>query len=182
MNHHYRLETSSQALPNHTEMVSHAEVVDRASHRAPSVSSRSRSRHQHHRGRSHQGGSSHHPQNEFPFFSQTGDVEIIIAADGMEKRYLLHKLILAQCSGFFEVGTSEEWSRTQALSELPSQPSRDDRALAVIGEESEVTPMPPMVTPGQIPRPPPGRRRWRYELDWDNVAEDEEPMLVQKVQ
>jgi hypothetical protein len=27
----------------------------------------------------------------------------------------------------------------------------------------------------------PEKRRWRYELDWENKAEDEEPILVQKV-
>lgn len=25
------------------------------------------------------------------------------------------------------------------------------------------------------------KRRWRYELDWENRGEDEEPILVQKV-
>ena len=162
-------------------MVSHAEVTDRASRRAPSVSSRSRSTRHQHRGRSHHGGSAYAPQNEFPFFAQTGDVEIVIAADGMEKRYLLHRLILAQCSGFFEAGTSDEWSKAQAVQELLSQQSRDDRALTIIGEESDTASATPVITPGQIPRPPPGRRRWRYELDWDNADDDEEPMLGQKV-
>ena len=27
----------------------------------------------------------------------------------------------------------------------------------------------------------PEKRRWRFELDWENKAEDEEPILVQKV-
>ena len=169
--------------PSQTEMVSHAEVADRASssRRAPSISSRShRSRH-HHRGQSHQGGSAYKPQNEFPFFAQTGDVEIVIAADGMEKRYLLHRLILAQCSSFFEAGTSEEWSRGQAMQELPTRDSQDNRALTIIGEESDTTPATPVITPAQIPRLSPGRKRWRYELDWEHAEEDEEPMLVQKV-
>lgn len=28
---------------------------------------------------------------------------------------------------------------------------------------------------------PSNKRRWRYELDWENKAEDEDPILVQKV-
>jgi hypothetical protein len=182
-------QTPPQSPPSETDMVSHAEVADRSSRRAPSVSSRSRSSH-HHRGRSHHGGSSYAPQNEFPFFAQTGDVEIIISDNGLEKRYLLHRLILAQCSGFFEAGTSEEWSRSQALQELQKNTSRPEQALAVIGEDAEAgqsgQPGQPgqsmlEITAAQITRASPGRRRWRYELDWDNAAEDEEPMLVQKV-
>jgi hypothetical protein len=161
-------------------MVSHAEVAEPSSRRALSLSSRSRSKH-HHRGRSHHGGSSYAPQNEFPFFAQTGDVEIVISADGLEKRYLLHRLILARCSGFFEAGTSDEWSRSQTLLELQKSSSRPEQALAVIGEGSETGHTVPEITPAQITRAAPGRRRWRYELDWDNVEDDEEPMLVQKV-
>lgn len=175
-----QLQTPPQSPPAHPNMVSHAEVAERSSRRAPSVSSRSRSKHQH-RGRSHHGGSSYAPQNEFPFFAQTGDVEIVISADGLEKRYLLHRLILAQCSGFFEAGTSEEWSRSQALLNVQKSTSRPEQALAVIGEDTDAGSSRPEITPAQIIRTSPGRRRWRYELDWDNVEEDEEPMLVQKV-
>lgn len=162
-------------------MVSHPDV---APPRAPSVSSRASTSHRrHHRhGRSHHGGTSYAPQNEFPFFAQTGDVEIIISAGGQEKRYLLHRLILAQCSGFFDAGTSEEWSRSQAQKELHPAESGNDRALARIGSEdsgpSQPAPPPP-VTAASINRRP--KTRWRYELDWDNAEEDEEPILVQKV-
>lgn len=159
-------------------MVSHAEIAPPASRRAPSISSRtSRSRH-HHRGRSHHGGASHVPQNEFPFFAVTGDVEIVIACDGLEKRYLLHRLILGQFSGFFEAGMSEEWSRSHAPAGLPPPPPPG--VMTVIGEESsEVSQHPPPLRPEQIQAP--GRKRWRYELDWANLEEDEEPMLQQKV-
>src|ERR1700712_4917098 len=87
-------------------MVSRAEVADRShsqsrapsqSRGAPSVASRtSRPRHHHQRGRSNYGGTTHVPQNEYPFFAQSGDVEVVIACDGQEKRYLLHSLTLAQ--------------------------------------------------------------------------------------
>lgn len=164
-------------------MVSHAEVAERSSsrsHRAPSVSShttRTRSKHHNRGGRSQYGGTAYAPQNEFPFFAQTGDVEIVIAADGHEKRYLLHRLILAQCSGFFEAGLSDEWNRSNVQAEMP------EGVLTRIGEDSEVgsaTGGVPLVTPEQASRRPPGQRRWRYELDWTNVGEDEEPMLVQR--
>jgi hypothetical protein len=157
-------------------MVSHAEIAPPASRRAPSVSSRtSRSRH-HHRGRSHHGGSNNTPQNEFPFFALTGDVEMVIACDGLEKRYLLHRLILGQFSGFFEAGMSDEWSRGHAPAAAPPPQG----AMIVIGEEtSEVGQQPQIVRPDQIHAP--SRKRWRYELDWANLEEDEEPMLIQKV-
>ena len=161
-------------------MVSHAEVsAPAASRRASSVASQSRSRsRQHHRGQSHHGGSSYRPQNEFPFFAQTGDVEIVIACDGQEKRYLLHRLILAQFSGFFEAGMSDEWSRTHAVTAPP--PRRPEQALTVIGEtESQVSQARPMLAPEQT-QPIPGRRRWRYELDWTSLEDDDEPILVQK--
>ena len=160
-------------------MVSHAEVsAPAASRRASSVASHSRTRsRQHHRGRSHHGGSSYAPQNEFPFFAQTGDVEIVIACDGQEKRYLLHRLILAQFSGFFEAGMSDEWSRSHALAPPPQRP---EQALTVIEEgDSQVGQAPPIIAPEQIPSIP-GRRRWRYELDWANLEDDDEPILVQK--
>lgn len=115
-------------------------------------------------------------QNEFPFFAHTGDVEIVIACDGLEKRYLLHRLMLGQVSGFFEAGMSEEWART-----LTAPPPAPTGALTVIGEgASQVEPQPPpLLRPEQIQGP--GRRRWRYELDWTNLEDDEEPMLIQKV-
>src|SRR5690348_16042730 len=98
--------TLQQTSPN---MVSRAEVADHSHSRslsqsrgAPSVASlNSLSSHHHHRGRAHYGGSSQVSQHEFPFFSQSGDVEVVIACDGHEKRYLLHSFTLAQFSGFF---------------------------------------------------------------------------------
>ncbi|EXJ87950.1 hypothetical protein A1O1_04877 [Capronia coronata CBS 617.96] len=160
-------------------MVSRAELADH-SHAVPSVGSRtSRSRHlHHHRGRSHYGGTSHTLQNEFPFFVQSGDVEIFLTYDGQEKKYLLHRFTLAQFSGFFEASISDEWSRSQIVPNVPS--SRPDQALSAIEEESSrvsSTPRPSgsHALPGSPPRP-----RWRYELDWENLEDDDEPILVQK--
>jgi hypothetical protein len=163
----------SSTQPSRPPMVSRPEAADH-SRRAGSVTSRT-TRSKHHRGRSHHGGSSYQPQNEFPFFAQTGDVEIIISADGHEKRYLLHRLILAQCSGFFEAGTSAEWSQATNSS------SRPENALARIGEEEENTaPASPAIDPRLISIPSANKKKWRYELDWDHTDQDEEPMLIQK--
>lgn len=117
------------------------------------------------------------PQNEFPFFSQSGDVELVLACDGQEKRYLLHRFTLAQFSGFFEASTSDEWSRGQVMQNGSS--SRPDPALSVIGEESSQVSATAGPSTAHLPPPSP-RRRWRYELDWENLEDDDEPILVQK--
>ncbi|MCJ1275443.1 hypothetical protein MMC21_003246 [Puttea exsequens] len=158
-------------------MVSHAQPSERPSlgHRAASVTSRSSATTRRHRTtRSHTGGSSYRPQNEFPNFAQTGDVEIVINADGQERRYMLHRLILAQNSGFFEAGTSEEWSRVQARGQGSSLGSGN--GLGSIGEDEETGGM-----HGRSAYSGPNSQRyiWRYELDW-GVQDDEVPMLVQK--
>ena len=150
--------------------------------RPPSVSSRSATSRRHRSHRSQHGGSSYVPQNEFPNFAHTGDVEIIVAIDGQEKRYMLHRLILSQCSGFFEASTSEAWSRHQAQAQLQGHGDITSTSLSVIGEESDGstvsrTHSTPPVSPGQKPM-------WRYELDTGDAesgSEDEVPMLVQKV-
>ena len=169
-------------------MVSRAEVAEHSQSRSQSqsrgatsvVSRTSRSRH-HHRGQSHNGGSRHVPQNEFPFFSQTGDAEVVIACDGQEKRYLVHSFTLAQFSGFF----AEESARGQVQRGPPNAAaSRPSQALSAIGEESsQVSSAAHPSIPGPAPLPGPNapqRRRWRFELDWENLEEDEEPFLVQK--
>ncbi|KAJ4336743.1 hypothetical protein N0V87_005134, partial [Didymella glomerata] len=132
--------------------------------RPPSVASHSSRtstlrRHRPHRsGGSSYGSSSVGTQNEFPVFTHTGDVEIVISNGRRENRYLLHKLILTQCSGFFEAGTSDEW--------------------AGAGEGSVAQNM----SAAALARNPSGsrqeRKRWRYELDWG--SDDDVPMLVQK--
>ena len=136
--------------------------------------------------RSHSGGSSFIPKNEFPVFSHSGDVEIIVrVATGHKNRYLLHRHILTRCSGFFEASTSNEWSRAQAVPELPAPetagaiegPSPSGGELARIedrGGSSDGGGKPGSMVTGQQTK-----KRWRYELDYG--AEDNDiPMLVQK--
>lgn len=174
-------------------MVSRAEVAEH-SRGARSVASRtSRSRHHHHRGATQYGGSTHVPQNEFPFFSHSGDVEIVLSCDGQEKKYLLHRFTLAQFSGFFEASTSAEWSQNQTLP-LNSTAPPAAQALSAIGEESsQLSTIPgPMVAAGpasiaavpannaQLSSSSTPRRRFRYELDWENLEEDDEPILVKR--
>ncbi|ETS79179.1 hypothetical protein PFICI_09032 [Pestalotiopsis fici W106-1] len=153
-------------------------VVGTRSSSRPHVSSRSKRY-----NRSHAGGTSYIPQNEFPWFSASGDVEIVINAGGRENRYLLHRHTLTRCSGFFEASTSQQWSKATVLPALPEPPSRD---LARIGEDSgvsmgsrnstesgnELTTRPGAGSPGP-------RKRWRYELD-SGAGGDDLPMLVQK--
>jgi hypothetical protein len=123
--------------------------------------------------------------NEFPIFSATGDVEIVIRAADQERRYLLHRLILAQNSEFFAAGMSDEdWkgSETGKESDLtavvtagPASPTakvngKNAQYMPAIDEDAESS-----------ARRGSGRPRFRYELDWENREEDEVPILVQKV-
>jgi len=169
---------STYNLPTH--MVSNPPPTDRAltARRPSSVSSRSTTTRRHRSNRSHHGGASFRPQNEFPNFAQTGDVEIIIHADGQEKRYMLHRLILAQCSGFFEAGTSEDWSRAQARAQVSGTAPSNSNGLASIGEEEDNYGR-EMTRPGPSDIQAGDRPQWRYELDWGN-QDDEVPMLVQR--
>ncbi|KAF9893090.1 hypothetical protein FE257_012501 [Aspergillus nanangensis] len=171
---------SSSTFVNNIEMVSQAQIVDRSApikQSAPSsVSRHSHGSRRHRSSRSHHGGLSPQSQNDFPVFTHTGDVEIIIRAEAQEKRYLLHRLILAQCSGFFQTSTQDEWSR-QAVARPPdlgvlSRISEDNSSLS---NGSTLAQSEYSVPPGSMEK-----KRWRYELDWDSKAEDEEPMLVQK--
>ncbi|KAL2155589.1 hypothetical protein VTH82DRAFT_331 [Thermothelomyces myriococcoides] len=136
--------------------------------------------------RSHAGGTSYVPHNEFPIFSQTGDVEIIVRVpSGHENRYLLHRHILTRCSGFFEASTSNEWSRAHAAPELPAPGTAGaieaggdgGGELARIetdrGESSDGG-----GRSGSMALLQP-KKRWRYELDYGSDDSDI-PMLVQK--
>jgi hypothetical protein len=130
----------------------------------PSVashSSRASTARRHRPHRSHFGGTTHQPQNEFPVFTHTGDVEITVSNGRKEQRYLLHKLILTQCSGFFEAGTSEEWANAGEGASGAQSSSSAALARVPSGARQDKT-------------------RWRYELDWGK-NEDDLPMLVQKV-
>lgn len=135
-----------------------------------------------HYNRSYAGGSAYVPQNEFPWFSHSGDVEIVVKVpSGHENRYLLHRHTLTRCSGFFEASTSEPWSRAkeEVVPDLPALPApRGGRAstdLARIGEESGTA----TTGAGAVARMGTPRKRWRYELDC-GAKGDDIPMLVQK--
>lgn len=140
------------------------------------LSTRSHPR-RHRHARSHHGGSGSTggsaAQNEFPIFSQTGDVEIVVAsANGRrEHRYLLHRLILSQCSGFFEAGTRAEWSsqREGALARI----SEHEGSVAGSSRASSLERRPGFGLGA-------GVRRWKYVLDWQGAGEEETPMLVQR--
>lgn len=138
-----------------------------------------------HYNRSYAGGTSYVPQNEFPWFSHSGDVEIVVKVpSGHENRYLLHRHTLTRCSGFFEASTSEPWSRAKdVVPDLPALPaprsgpgcnsasaSGGGSELAKIGEEGAT---------GTVARIGTPRKRWRYELDC-GAGGDDIPMLVQK--
>lgn len=159
-------------------MVSQAQIVDRTTAQSTaSLVSRPSSR-RHRSGRSHHGGSSHPSSNDFPIFTYTGDTEVVIRTGSQERRYLLHKLILSQCSGYFEASTNEGWSRQMALG-----PSKPEGTLSRLSEDDDLSngsTLAPSDNGGTSTRPG-EKRRWRYELDWENRAEDEEAILVQKV-
>jgi hypothetical protein len=127
----------------------------------------SRGSRRHRRNRSDRGGTTYQPQNEFPIFSHTGDVEIVISVGGREQRYLLHKLYLAQCSGFFETGTSDQWSMGQELASIGETGNEEAGPARNAGRAA-------------VMRTADGKIRWRYELD-PGTREDDIPMLVQRV-
>ncbi|KAL4957273.1 hypothetical protein BDW69DRAFT_156786 [Aspergillus filifer] len=165
-----------------SEMVSQAQVLDRSvpAQSAPSsVSRHSHTSRRHRSSRSHHGGLIHQPQNDFPIFTHTGDVELVVRVGRQENRYLLHRLILAQCSGFFETSTQEEWSRQTAGTRPPNNP--DSGTLSRISEDASSLSNGSTLLQSDIgTTPSPEKKRWRFELDWENRAEDEEPILVQK--
>ena len=138
-------------------MVSQVEPSQSLTLRGPSSVVPRSSRHRRH-GRSLAGGTSFVPQNEFPVFSHTGDVEILVKAGSHTNRYLLHKIILSQCSGFFEASTSQEWSQSAGGGEL-----------ARLGEDSG----------SESARRSEVKKRWRYELD-PGADQNDIPMLVKK--
>lgn len=90
---------------------------------------------------------------------------------------MLHRLILAQCSGFFEAGTSEDWSRAQARAHAAETGTAPASGLARIGEDDESSSE--LGRRSSSSRSTQDKFRWRYELDW-GTNDDEVPMLVQK--
>lgn len=167
-------------------MVSHhspqyAPSAPPAQPRSASVTSGRPGTRRHRHARTHYGGSSAHlPQNEFPIFQHTGDVEIVLrTANGRkESRYLLHRLILSQNSGFFAAGTRAEWSGSAVEggnTGLGGGLPRVNEAKSVtVGSSSRAS------SQERRPQYEHDRRKWYYELDWEAAEDDEPPMLVQR--
>jgi hypothetical protein len=107
-------------------------------------------------------------------------VEITVrnASGRKEKKYVLHRLILSQCSGFFEAGTRAEWS-ARAIEDGHGNAAA---SLARISESGSVTIGSSSRTSSQERRPSyeQNQKRWYYELDWSPAGDDDIPMLVQK--
>ncbi|POR35697.1 Uncharacterized protein TPAR_04105 [Tolypocladium paradoxum] len=151
---------SSALTPHRRGLYSASSVVSR-----PSLSRTKRY------NRSHAGGASYVPQNEFPVFAHSGDVEILVRAGSAENRYLLHRHTLTRCSGFFEASTSTEWSKAQPLLAGGNELARigEEASSALDGRDSDRG-------AGGVAAP---RKRWRYELD-PGAGDGDIPMLVQK--
>lgn len=148
--------------------------------RASSVASGRSATRRHRHARTHYGGANGHvPQNEFPVFSHSGDVEIVLrnASGRREYRYLLHRLILSQCSGFFEAGMRAEWNRVGAMDDI-----RSANGLPPIGESS-VAGSSSTRTSSTDRRPSleQPKKRWSYTLDWRSAGDEDVPMLVQDI-
>ncbi|KYK58426.1 hypothetical protein DCS_05441 [Drechmeria coniospora] len=126
--------------------------------------------------RSHGGGASHVPQNEFPVFALSGDVEILVRAGPSEHRYLLHRHTLTRCSGFFEASTSSEWSKARPLAANGHELARIGESPSLPEDLAPLTNRRDDAFPTATATP---RRRWRYELD-PGAGEGDIPMLVQK--
>ncbi|KXL50078.1 hypothetical protein M433DRAFT_158340 [Acidomyces richmondensis BFW] len=170
---------SHHRLPSHNELPATVPSAPPFATRAASVTSGRSHTRRHRHARTHYGGSSAHVlQNEFPVFSLTGDVEIVISnANGRkENRYLLHRLILSQCSGFFEAGMRAEWSGRQIESGGGGTLARINENDSVkAGSSSRASSQERRISFEQA-----SPRKWKYVLDWQAAGENEAPMLVQR--
>ena len=119
-------------------------------------------------------------QNEFPWFSQSGDVEILIGdrSGRREQRYLLHSLILSQTSRFF----SEEMGHRADVNNVTGGSQRG-RQLARIRERS-TSRTGSAYSSGSYNSDSYMReqRRRYYELDWSQPSDSSEgyPILIPK--
>lgn len=91
-------------------------------------------------------------ENEFPWFSQSGDVEIILRDRGhsKEQRYLLHALILSQNSGYLAEELGQRHVSTHVRARGPYMPET--------------------------------ARRYYFELDWSNSASEFPVLVQKSVQ
>lgn len=177
---HHALQQPPYASSLHLPATTASAATVPAPPRTASVTSGRSHTRRHRHARTHHGGLSstcHLSQNEFPVFSHTGDVEIVLTTPSgrREQRYLLHRLILSQCSGFFEAGTREAWSRGQieggnGLSRIEEDGSSQAGAGSSRASSRD----------GRPSYEQAGKRKWLYALDWRGAESDETPMLVQK--
>lgn len=162
-------------------MVSQLETPTASSLRGPSsvVSRPSLSRTKRY-NRSHVGGASYTPLNEFPVFSQSGDVEILVRVSGAENRYLLHRHTLTRCSGFFEASTSEQWSKARPLLARGNELTRigEDVTQGTAASGSAVNGGGGDNDENGVSNGGPSAKRWRYVLD-RGKGDNDIPMLVQ---
>lgn len=181
---------SSYATSNATESQYAETVVPPRHRRAPSVASRASTSAARPHGRqrsasSSRGDVSQQTSNAFPWFSQTGDVEIVIrdrTGRRKEKRYLLHSLILAQNCGFFasELGDAAVGPTTAAVSMITPVVLQGGSTFERMSQEA-----PPRSRSGSfssLSGSGSSKKRWRYELDWGKASaqgEDALPVLVQ---
>lgn len=169
--------------------------------RVPSIDSRASTSAAHegrHRNRTsrHKTSTEYTPQryeldrNVFPWFSESGNVEITLQnvhGEGSERWYLLHGLLLAQNSAFFAHELVPDAQRPGVA--LPGDPScdrsrerrrdgdrRGDRRRSSsrfsVGSRASNAADAPNRT----------RSRWHYKLDWNDVrlhGKDEVPVLKQ---
>ncbi|KAI5244128.1 hypothetical protein E4T43_03929 [Aureobasidium subglaciale] len=149
-------------------MVSHIEAPEQvlpSPRRPPSASSRASTTRRHRSTRSHHAASPSSPLNEFPVFAHTGDADIIVSSPSgrKEQRYLLHSIILSQCSSFFAGDTK----RPLVHNALPAPPSA---SLSRIGE----------INSSRSSLNSLDARRLTYLLDWKHTREGGTPRLVQR--
>ncbi|KAG6105673.1 hypothetical protein E4U14_005001 [Claviceps sp. LM454 group G7] len=117
-------------------------------------------------------------KDEFPLFSNTGDVEITIrganAADGVEA--VSNTYTLARCSGFFAASTSSQWSKAQSDPASVKERARDighDGDRGGRGGDKDGGGSAQNAFGSTRPK-----RQWKFELDHGTVWGDT-PMLVQ---
>ncbi|THW04365.1 hypothetical protein D6C97_07417 [Aureobasidium pullulans] len=149
-------------------MVSHIEPppqVPQTPRRPPSVTSRASTTRRRRSSRSQHTTSPQAPLNEFPVFAHTGDVEIVISSPSgrKEQRYLLHSIILGQCSSFFAIDTK----RPPVPNALPAP---GPTALLRIGEPNS----------SRSSLDSTDVRRWSYVLDWHHTTNNDVPRLIQR--
>ncbi|KAI5253982.1 hypothetical protein E4T42_02551 [Aureobasidium subglaciale] len=149
-------------------MVSHIEAPEQrlpSPRRPPSASSRASTTRRHRSTRSHHAASPLSPLNELPVFAHTGDVDVVISSHSgrKEQRYLLHTIILSQCSSFFAVDTK----RPPVHNALPAPQSA---SLSRIGD----------INSSRSSLDSMDARGLTYVLDWKHTREGDTPRLVQR--